>query len=97
MEKKIDVKLEDGKSNLSLENRSKLVLTGVDEVMSFDEEKILLNTVLGSLVIKGQDLKMNKLDVQNGDVIIVGKINSMVYGGKEKTKKKESLLKRLFK
>lgn len=97
MEKKVDVKTEDRKSNLSLESRSKLTLTGVDEVISFDEEKIFLNTALGSLVIKGQELKMNKLDVQNGDVIIIGKINSMMYGGKEKNKKKESLLKRMFK
>lgn len=39
---------------------------------------------------------MNKLDVQNGDVIIVGRIASMIYSGKEVKKEKENILKRLF-
>ena len=87
---------EEKKSNLSLENRKKLTLTGVEEVISFDEEKIALNTVLGNLTIKGEGLKMNKLDVQNGDVIIIGKISSMIYSGKDVKKNKENMIKRLF-
>ncbi|MBL4930629.1 MULTISPECIES: sporulation protein YabP [Clostridium] len=84
-------------SSIRLENRKKLALTGVLEVLSFDEEKIELNTNEGLLVIKGQELKMNKLDVENGDVIIAGLIYSMIYSGKEVKKEKEALLKRLFK
>ena len=72
MEKKIENRLEEPRGNIILENRKKLILTGVEEVISFDDEKILLNTKLGFLTIKGSELKMNKLDVQNGDVIIVG-------------------------
>ena len=49
MEKKIDNKIEDNRGNIILENRKKITLTGVDEVISFDEEKILLNTKLGAL------------------------------------------------
>ena len=97
MEKKIDNKVEDQKSNIVLENRKKLTLTGAEEVISFDDEKILLNTKLGFLTIKGSELKMNKLDVQNGDLIIVGNISSIVYSGKELKKEKENLISRLFK
>lgn len=97
MEKKIENKIEENKSNLSLENRKKLTLTGVVEVISFDDEKILLNTKLGALTIKGTNLKMNKLDVQNGDVIIIGEIYYMVYSGKEVKKEKDSIISRLFK
>lgn len=98
MEKKVvENKVEDKKSSLSLENRKKLTLSGVSEVLSFDDEKIDLTTKLGDLTIKGQDLKMNKLDVQNGDVVIVGCISSMVYTGKEIKKNKESILNKLFK
>lgn len=98
MEKKVvESKVEDEKSSLSLENRKKLTLSGVLEVLSFDDEKIDLTTKLGDLTIKGQDLKMNKLDVQNGDVVIVGRITSMVYTGKEIKKNKESILNKLFK
>ncbi len=81
----------------SLENRKKLILSGVIEVISFDSQKIDLTTVLGNLSIKGSDLKMNKLDVKNGDVIINGSIDSMVYNGKEVKKSKESIISRLFK
>lgn len=97
MEKKIDNKAEDPKSNIILENRKKLTLTGAEEVISFDDEKILLNTKLGFLTIKGSELKMNKLDVQNGDLIIVGNISSIVYSGKELKKEKENIISRLFK
>lgn len=88
---------EEKRSSLSLENRKKLVLSGVQEVVSFDEEKIFLNTLLGNLAIKGEGLKMNKLDVQNGDVIIVGHISSMIYSGKGAKKSKENIIKKLFK
>ena len=97
MEKKVDNKIEDNKGNITLENRKKMTLTGVEEVISFDDEKILLNTKLGSLTIKGTNLKMNKLDVQNGDVIIIGEVYYIVYSGKELKKEKESIIGRLFK
>ena len=82
MEKKVEnSKLEDNRGNLVLECRKKLTMTGIVEVISFDEEK----------------LKMNKLDVQNGDVIIVGEISAMIYSSKEIKKEKESIIGRLFK
>ena len=43
MEKKSEGKLEECKGNITLENRKKMILTGVEEVISFDDEKILLN------------------------------------------------------
>jgi sporulation protein YabP len=97
VEVKKDIKGEDRKSNLTLENRKRLILNGVVEVISFNEEKILLNTIQGMLTIKGSSLKMNKLDVQNGDVIIVGTIDSCVYTGSEAKQNKESILAKLFK
>ena len=91
MEKKDVSKIEENKGNLVLENRKRLTLSGVVEVISFDEEKILLNTKLGALTIKGNELKMNKLDVQNGDVTIVGDVWSMVYSGKVNEKRKRKV------
>ncbi len=83
------------KSGLILDDRKHMTLTGVIEVISFDDEKIVFNTILGKLVIKGQGLKMDKVDVKNSDVIIRGYMNSFVYSGKVKNKK--SFLKKLFK
>ena len=96
MERKSDNIQSAKKSCMQLENRRRLSLTGVDEVMSFDEEKIVLNTILGKLKINGQGLKMNKLDVKNGDVIIEGYIISMIYCGKVKPKRKKLNLKNLI-
>ena len=97
VEKRVENKIEDNKSNLALEDRKKLTLSGVIEVISFDEQKIDLTTNLGNLTIKGEELKMNKLDVQNGDVIIAGSIASIVYNGKVSKKSNESIISRLFK
>ncbi len=85
------------KNNLSLENRKRLTLTGVIEVINFDDETILLSTSLGKLTIKGEGLKVDKLDVKNGDVIIKGVISSLVYSNKGMKKNKENILKRIFK
>lgn len=95
MERKSDI-IQTQKSSIQLEDRKKLCLTGVVEVMSFNDEKIILNTVLGKLKIDGRNLKMDKLDVKNGDVIIDGYIESMIYGGKVKVKRKKKILKRIF-
>ena len=97
MEVKKDIKLDDKKSNLNLESRRKLSLTGVAEVVNFNDKQITLNTNFGVLNIKGENLKMTKLDVQNGDIVIIGKINSFVYSGGEARQDNESILSKLFK
>ena len=53
MEKKLEGSIEDNRGNIILENRKKMTLTGVEEVISFDDEKILLNTKLRSINDKG--------------------------------------------
>lgn len=96
MEKK-EINIEHKKSLLSLESRKKLILTGIIEVVSFNEEQIILNTSLGILSIKGKDLKMNKLDVQNGDVVIIGVINACIYTSGEPKRKRQNLMSKIFK
>ncbi|MHC1685529.1 MAG: sporulation protein YabP [Clostridiaceae bacterium] len=86
---------EEKHSNATLEDRKRLVITGVIEVVRFNEEQINLNTSLGAVVIRGENLKMNKLDVQNGDVMVTGLINSIVYSGGKKDN--ESIIAKLFK
>jgi sporulation protein YabP len=96
MELKKETKIEDKKSNLLLENRKRLTINGVIEVINFNESQILLNTDLGTMVVKGQELRMNKLDVQNGDVLITGKVDSFVYTNDKSKAKKDSIVARLF-
>lgn len=96
MEAKKEIKIEDKKSSLILENRKKLTINGVIEVINFNENQILLNTDVGTMIVKGRELKMNKLDVQNGDVIITGQVDSFVYTSDKSKDKKDSIISRLF-
>ena len=68
--------------NVIMENRSKVNISGVNDVDSFDEGTI----VLGVLTIKGGDLHINKLNVDTGELMIEGEIDSLTYseqtGGK---------------
>lgn len=82
--------------NLVLENREKLTISGVIDVLSFDDQIVILETELGMLTIKGEDLRINKLSIDTQDVIIEGNINTLTYSDKEE-KKNGSLLGKIFK
>lgn len=80
---------------LHMENRQKLDITGVVKVINFNEEQINLNTVMGNMTIKGKNIKINKINVDTGDMSIEGEFNSIVYSSK--TSSGENILKKLFK
>lgn len=83
--------------NLILENRRKLSVSGIDEVESFNEEEIILRTRNnGILVIKGMELHINKLNVDSGDVNILGEVTSMDYVDESAKTKGPGLLSRLL-
>lgn len=69
------------KSNhsLILDNRSSLTLTGVSDVIGFDEQTVNLMTDCGALIVKGESLHINKLNLDSKDVCIDGAINSLQY------------------
>lgn len=83
--------------NLVLENREKLSISGVNDVLSFDDQIVILETGLGLLTIKGENLRINKLSLDNEEVIIEGEINSLSYSEKESERKNNSLLGKIFK
>ncbi len=78
---------------LSLEERKKLTVTGVTEVVSFDEETVVLRTALGTLVVQGQGLQLKQLTLEGGNVAVEGQISSLIY---EQTRQAGNLLSRLF-
>lgn len=82
--------------NLILENREKLSISGVIDVLSFDDQIVILETELGMLTIKGEDLRINKLSIDTQDVIIEGNISTLTYSDKEE-RKNGSLLGKIFK
>lgn len=83
--------------NLILENRNKLSISGVLDVLSFDDQIVILETDLGMLTIKGENLKINKLSIDTTEVIIEGSINLLSYSQKDIERKNESILSKIFK
>lgn len=84
--------------NLILENREKLTITGVIDVLSFDDQIVIVETQLGLLTVKGEDLRINKLSIDSLEVIIEGEIFSLGYSNEDIGRKNSgSLLGKIFK
>lgn len=80
-----------------LTNRSICILNGIADILSFDVNEILLETDMGMLMIRGNDLHVNRLTLEKGEIDITGKIDLLQYS--DMTKKSgqgESLFGRLF-
>ena len=95
-ERKMAFKENNTLQNLILENREKLSISGVIDVLSFDDQIVILETQLGMLTVKGSDLRINKLSIDTQDVIIEGDIISLSYSDKEE-KKNTGILNKIFK
>ena len=82
---------------VTMTNRRSCAINGVKDVLSFDEHEILLETEQGMLMIKGDELHVNRLTLDKGEVDVDGKIDSFTYsdvsGGGSKN---ESFLSKLF-
>ena len=65
--------------NIILENREKLSVSGVEEVIHLDESTVILRTVLGELSIHGDKLKVESLQVDNGELFVTGHICALSY------------------
>ena len=83
--------------NLILENRNRLNISGVLDVLSFDDQIIIVETELGMLTVKGDNLRINKLSIDTSEVIVEGEVISLIYSNKDLDKKGESFLGKIFK
>ncbi len=75
-----------------LENRERLSISGVLDVIGFDDETVLMETELGQLTVKGQNLKVLSFTVEAGSISVEGTVSALVYTGATK----KSGLRRLF-
>ena len=62
-----------------LEGRESLSVSGVEEVESFDESTIVMNTCKGTLVVRGEDLHIEKLSLDGGDLKVEGTVDALTY------------------
>ena len=83
---------------LDLMNRGEGSVTGIQDVVAFDENQIVLDTDMGLLTVKGKGLHVSRLTLEKGEVDIEGTVDSLVYSSNETYRKQgESLFARLFK
>lgn len=86
-----------GPHKFLVQGRKLTELTGVKEVVSFDAREVVLNTTMGALIIRGNDLFVKRLTVEKGEVDLEGQVDSFIYAEKpKKAGDKDPLLKRLF-
>lgn len=64
---------------LTLDERKKLTMTGVTEVVSFDDSAVVLHTSLGTLVVQGQQLQLKTLSAEGGQVAVEGHVGALHY------------------
>ena len=83
--------------NLILENREKLSISGVIDVLRFDDQVVMIETELGLLTVKGEELRINKLSIDTSEVIVEGNISHLSYSEKNQEKSKGSLIGKIFK
>lgn len=83
--------------NIVLENREKLSISGVLDVLSFDDQIIIVETELGILTIKGEDLRINKLSIDTSETIVNGNIMQIAYSENTVDKKGEGIFSKIFK
>jgi sporulation protein YabP len=64
---------------LTLNERRQLTMTGVSEVISFDESAVVMRTDLGTLTVHGKDLQLKTLSLEGGQVAVDGTVSALIY------------------
>lgn len=83
--------------NLILENREKLSISGVLDVLSFDDQIVIVETELGLLTIKGENLRISKLSIDTSEVVVEGEIYNLSYSENDTNKKSTGIFNKIFK
>ena len=76
-----------GYSAITIKNREEILLDGIEDIVSFDENSIYLITSAGKLVIEGSGLHISSLDVSSGKMTVDGYVTALMYNDRDKSKK----------
>lgn len=80
------------KHNVFIKSRQRMEMTGVSDVTSFDEDEIVVQTGESGVSIEGENLKIEKFNSENGELILNGIINGLFYYSKKPEKRKKSII-----
>lgn len=78
---------------LTLDRRKNLTMTGVNEVVSFDDAAVVLRTALGTLTVQGRELRLKTLSTDGGQVAVTGEVSALTY---EEPREPGGWLRRMF-
>lgn len=78
----------EAKSELFLKGRREMSISGVEEMLEFDEESVRMKSADGELIIEGSEIKIGALDIDSGRVTLCGKINGIYYAVEPEREKK---------
>lgn len=79
-----------------LDRRQAALVTGVKDVISFDEKEILLQTDFGKITVKGEGLHVKRLTLENGEAELEGQVNGILYSAAGSVEEEGGFLNRLF-
>ena len=85
-----------GKHSLRIDDRRIAIITGVKDVISFDAHELVLETIQGTMTIKGDQLHVSRLTLDKGEVDVDGRVDNVLYSDSSAKKNSESLIGRLF-
>lgn len=69
--------------NIIMEDRHHLTVSGVSDIDSFDEQTVVVFTEMGELTVKGDDLHINRLSLEMGELLVEGSIYALSYADRE--------------
>lgn len=72
--------------SISMENRCRLDVSGVEDVESFDEAMIIMKTTQGDLIVRGSGLHIGKISLDVGQMSVEGTISELGYEEKPQSR-----------
>jgi sporulation protein YabP len=90
-------KIDNYNHTITLTERKNIIISGVRKIENFDDEEFFIESTMGFIIIKGNNLELLKLDTLSGNVSIKGKFNSIAYVEDKKMTKEEGMFSKLFK
>lgn len=88
---------ENREHRVTMENRERITITAVEDIESFDEEKVVVITEMGTMTVSGGDFRINRLNVDEGQLVIEGEIDEVEYSNTVRDDRGGGFFGRLFK
>ena len=82
--------------SIEVNDRKFIKVTGVRHVDSYDDKEIILKTSMGDLIIKGSELKISSLNIEDGNLQVIGVVENFLYA-EEAGAKRKNFIKRILK